>query len=69
VLTTSKTNKIQPYLGIGYDQFYLIKNINFIFKAGVMYQVNMVATKMLKPTEENEAKFENFLESYQFMPL
>lgn len=73
VLTTIKTNKIQPYLGIGYDQFYLVKNINFSFNAGVMYhgkpQVNMVATKMLKPTEENAGKFEKNLESYQFMPL
>jgi len=73
VVTTIKTNKMQPYLGIGYDQFYLVKNVNFSINAGVMYhgkpQVEMVATNMLEPTAENAGRFEQNLESYQFMPL
>jgi hypothetical protein len=73
VLTKIKTNKIQPYLGIGYDQFYLVKNINFSINAGIMYhgkpEVSMVATKMLKRTAENAGRIEKKIENYQFMPL
>jgi hypothetical protein len=73
VVTTIKTNKMQPYLGMGYDQFYAGKKINFSVNAGLMYhgkpQVNMTATKMLKPTAENAGRLEKYFESYQFMPL
>lgn len=73
VSTTIKTNKVQPYLGLGYDQFYLGKNINFSINAGGLYQgkpmVSMMATNMLKPTEESAARLEHNLSSYQFIPF
>jgi hypothetical protein len=73
VSNTINTNKIQPYLGLGYDQFYLGKNINFSINGGILYQgkpqVSMVATNMLKPTEESAARLQYNLESYQFSPF
>jgi hypothetical protein len=73
VATTIETNKVQPFLGLGYDEFYLGKNINFSVNGGIFYQgkpkVTMLATNMLKPTEESAARFEHNLESYQFSPF
>lgn len=73
VATTIKTNKVQPFLGLGYDSFYIAKNINFIINGGILYQgkpqVTMVATNMLKPTEESAARLEHNLASYQFSPF
>jgi len=73
VSTAIKTNKVQPYLGLGYDQFYMGKNINFSINGGCLYQgkpeVTMMATNMLKPTEESAARLEHNLSSYQFIPF
>jgi hypothetical protein len=44
------------------------EKINFSVNAGLMYhgkpQVNMTATKMLKPTAENAGRLEKYFESY-----
>jgi len=73
VATTIKTNKVQPFLGLGYDSFYIANNINLSINGGILYQgkpqVTMVATNMLKPTEESAARLEYNLTSYQFSPF
>jgi hypothetical protein len=72
VATNITTNKVQPYLGVGYDEFYLRKQISFSVNGGFLYQgkpdVTMVATNMLKPTEESAPRLEQNLASYQFAP-
>lgn len=73
VATTISTNKVQPFVGLGYDTFYNSNNVSFSINGGFLYQgkpeVTMVATNMLKPTEESAARFEQNLESYQFSPF
>lgn len=73
VATTIKTNKVQPFLGLGYDEFYRGEHISFSINGGLLYhgkpEVTMVATNMLKPTEENAARLEQNLSGYQFTPL
>lgn len=73
VATNIQTNKFQPYLGAGYDEFYLGKQISFSVNGGFLYQgkpeVTMVATNMLKPTEESAPRLEQNLASYQFAPF
>lgn len=73
VATNIKTNKVQPYLGLGYDEFYRGERLSFSINGGFLYhgkpQVTMVGTNMLKPTEENAARFEQNLSSYKFTPL
>jgi hypothetical protein len=73
VATSIKTNKLQPFLGLGYEPLYLIKNINLSIHGGFLYQgkpnVTMVATNMLKPTEESAVRLEHNLASYQFSPF
>jgi hypothetical protein len=73
VATTITTNKVQPFLGAGYDTFYLGKKISFAVNGGVLYQgkphVVMTATNMLKPTETQAEKFESNLKVYQFSPF
>jgi hypothetical protein len=48
VSTTINTNNVQPYVGVGYDQFYLGKNINFSFNSGFVYQGPRLALWPLK---------------------
>lgn len=73
VATDIKTNKVQPFLGLGYDEFYRGEHISFSINGGLLYhgkpEVTMVATNMLKPTEENAARLEQNLSGYQFTPL
>lgn len=73
VATTITTNKVQPFLGLGYDDFYSSRAVNFSINGGFLYQgkpeVTMVATNMLKPTEESAPRFEQNLSSYQFSPF
>lgn len=73
VATNIRTNKVQPFLGLGYDEFYRGERLNFGINAGVLYhgrpQVTMYGTSMLKPTEENAARLEQNLARYQFAPL
>lgn len=73
VATRIKTNRLQPFLGLGYDQFYLGNNINFNVNGGFLYQgkpkVTMVATNMLSPTVESAPRFERNLSSYNFSPF
>jgi hypothetical protein len=73
VSTTINTSNVQPYVGVGYDQFYLGKNINFSFNSGFVYQgrpkVTIVATEMLKATSESGPKLQSNLRSYQVIPF
>jgi hypothetical protein len=73
VATTITTNKAQPFVGAGYDTFYLGKKLSFGVNGGVVYQgkprVVMTATNMLKPTETQAERFESNLQVYQFSPF
>lgn len=73
VATNIRTNKVQPFLGMGYDEFYRGERINFGVNAGILYhgkpQVTMDGTNMLEPTEENAGRLEQNLSRYQFAPL
>ncbi len=73
VTTVIATNKLQPFVGLGYDNFYKTNKISFSVNGGILYQgkpeVTMVATNMLKPTEESAERFEQNLSSYQFSPF
>lgn len=73
VATTIKTNKVQPYVGLGYNQFCLGGQFSVVVNGGVLYQgkpeVAMVATNMLRSTVESAARFEDNLGIYQFAPF
>lgn len=73
VATTIKTNKVQPFLGLGYDTFYLSNKVKININGGMLYQgepkVTMHATNMLKPTEESAVRLQENLKSYQFTPF
>jgi hypothetical protein len=73
VATTITTNNAQPFLGAGYDTYYLGKKLSFGVNGGVLYQgkphVVMTATNMLKPTETQAERFESNLKVYQFSPF
>lgn len=73
VFTTITTHKIQPFLGLGYDPFYLGKKISFIVKGGGLYQgppkVAMSAYNMLTPTAGQASRFQSNLSDYQIIPF
>jgi hypothetical protein len=73
VFTTITTNKVQPFLGVGYDPFYLYKKISFSLKGGALYQgqpkVAMTASNMLAPTAGQASKFQSNLSDYQIIPF
>ncbi|SHJ06848.1 hypothetical protein SAMN04487911_11086 [Arenibacter nanhaiticus] len=73
VKTNIITNKVQPFLSLGYDPFYIGKKFNLIIEAGANYHgqpsVDMVATNMLTPTSSQAPILENNIKEYQFMPF
>lgn len=73
IATTITTNQIQPYLGLGFDRFYVGKRTNIVLEGGLLYQgkpeVTMVATNMLEQSSELGPVFQNNLGDYQFIPF
>lgn len=73
IATTITTNKIQPYLGLGFDRFYVGRRTNIVLEGGLLYQgkpdVTMVATNMLEQSSELGPIFQNNLGDYQFIPF
>jgi hypothetical protein len=73
VKTTIQTEKIQPYIGIGYDRFYVGRNANFSLEGGVLYQgkpqVGMIATNMLELTATQAPILQQNLGDYQLIPF
>lgn len=73
VKTTIATEKIQPYVGLGYDRFYVGKRTNISLEGGVLYQgkpqVGMTATNMLKLTSTQAPKLQDNLGDYQIIPF
>jgi hypothetical protein len=73
VATTIKTNKVQPYLGLGFNQFYLGNKVNLVVNGGILYQgkpeVTMVATNMLKPSEESAARLQDNMSVLEVAPF
>ena len=72
--TKMTTNKLQPFLAAGYDQFFQEKKYSFGADLGFLYQgkpkVDMEANNMLEPsaTAEQEAIVEKNMKSYQLFP-
>jgi hypothetical protein len=73
VATTITTNKIHPYLGLGYDRFYVGKRMNFVLEGGILYQgkpqVTMTANNMLEPSATLAPILQNNLGDYQLIPF
>jgi hypothetical protein len=73
VKTTIQTEKIQPFIGIGYDRFYVGRSANFSLEGGVLYQgkpqVGMIATNMLELTATQAPILQQNLGDYQLIPF
>lgn len=73
VVTTITTQKIQPYLGLGYDRFYVGKRFNFVLEGGILYQgkpqVTMTANNMLEQSATLAPILQNNLGDFQFIPF
>lgn len=73
VATTITTNKIQPYLGLGYDRFFVGKRMNVVLEGGVLYQgkpqVTMTANNMLEQTATLAPVLQRNLGDYQLIPF
>jgi hypothetical protein len=73
VATTITTNKIQPYLGLGYDRFFVGKRMNVVLEGGVLYQgkpqVTMTATNMLEQSATLAPILQRNLGDYQLIPF
>jgi hypothetical protein len=73
VKTTISTQKIQPYIGIGYDRFYVGKRSNISLEGGLLYQgkpqVSMTATNMLELTATQAPILQSNLGDYQIIPF
>jgi hypothetical protein len=73
VFTTIKTEKIQPYLGIGYDRFYVGKRLNISLEGGALYQgkpqVSMKASNMLEQSATLAPILQSNLGDYQIIPF
>lgn len=73
VATTITTNKIQPYLGLGYDRFFVGKRMNVVLEGGILFQgkpqVTMIATNMLEQTATIAPIFQRNLGDYQLIPF
>jgi hypothetical protein len=73
VATTITTQNIQPYLGLGYDRFYVGKRTNIVLEGGLLYQgkpqVKMLATNMLEQSSEVAPILQNNLGDYQIIPF
>jgi hypothetical protein len=73
VATTITTQNFQPYVGLGYDRFYVGKRTNLVLEGGLLYQgkpqVTMTANNMLEQSSELGPVFQNNLGDYQFIPF
>jgi len=73
VFTTITTQNFQPYLGLGYDRFYVGKRTNIVLEGGMFYQgkaqVTMLATNIISQTSEKGIVLQNNLEYYQLIPF
>jgi hypothetical protein len=73
VTTTIETQKFQPYIGLGYDRFYVGKKSNISLEGGLLYQgkpqVGMTATNMLELTATQAPKLQDNLGDYQLIPF
>jgi len=73
VKTTISTQSIQPYVGLGYDRFYVGKKYNISVEGGLLYQgkpeVSMTATNMLELTSTQAPILQNNLGDYQIIPF
>jgi hypothetical protein len=70
--TTITTNKLQPFVAAGYDQFFQDKKFSFGAELGTVYQgqpkVKMVGTNMLEPSASQASIVQNNVKGYQFFP-
>jgi len=73
VATSITTHKIHPYLGLGYDRFYVGKRTNFVLEGGILYQgkpqVSMTANNMLEQSATLAPVLQNNLGDYQLIPF
>jgi len=73
VTTTISTEKVQPYIGLGYDRFYTGKKTTISLEGGVLYQgkpqVGMTATNMLELTATQAPILQDNLGEYQIIPF
>jgi hypothetical protein len=73
VATTITTKKIHPYLGLGYDRFYVGKRTNFVLEGGILYQgkpqVTMTANNMLEQSATLAPILQRNLGDYQLIPF
>jgi hypothetical protein len=73
VATTIKTHQIQPYLGLGYDRFYVGKRTNISLEGGILYQgkpqVTMTANNMLEQSSTLAPILQRNLGDYQLIPF
>ncbi len=73
VATTITTQNFQPYVGLGYDRFYVGRRTNLVLEGGLLYQgkpqVTMTANNMLEQSSELGPVFQNNLGDYQFIPF
>lgn len=73
VATTITTQNFQPYLGLGYDRFYVGKRTNLVLEGGLLYQgkpqVTMTANNMLEQSSTLAPILQNNLGDYQFIPF
>ncbi len=73
VATTITTQNFQPYVGLGYDRFYVGKRTNLVLEGGLLYQgkpqVTMTANNMLEQSSTLAPILQNNLGDYQFIPF
>ena len=73
VATTITTHNFQPYVGLGYDRFYVGKRTNLVLEGGLLYQgkpqVTMTANNMLEQSSTLAPILQNNLGDYQFIPF
>lgn len=71
--TEITTNKVQPFLSLGYDNFFQSKYFNLVVETGVNYhgspQVTMTGTNLIAPTVDQAAVLEENLKQNAYMPF
>jgi hypothetical protein len=69
-----ETKKVQPFIGLGYDRFYVGKRINIAIDGGLLYQgTPMVSTSasnsnLLSVATTQSTKLQNYLVNFQIIP-
>ena len=69
-----ETKKVQPFIGLGYDRFYVGKRINIAIDGGLFYQGKpMVSTSasnsnLLSLASTQSTKLQNYLVNFQIIP-